>query len=270
MASDDPLAGADPSDASTFLPAATALLTQWGLQVGEQLHGLAEVEFYSHAPGHEDPFTHQHPGQRTQSSWYFHQEGKSFRGGTFKGLDLTFGPANVPTGILIRTLRKPDGSLVNGSSNCVEHLLTTTGHPTVAALHGALGGRTILEPGGPLQLVRLPKPLDRPVIATARVGLTLARAARYPAMTLYFGQPYRFLTEPTIRKGKPQTILALHRQGHETASLPRVVSSTKPAVQRAIDAFERGRNGDLTSFIGQRIATTAWPEVYGAWVAASD
>lgn len=266
MGSADPLAG-DPSDPTTFPVLAQRLLLQHGLRVGEALYRFVEIEFYASAPGHDDPFTHRHPAQMTEGRWYFHQEGRSYRGGTFKGLDLTFGPAEVPTGILLRTLQTPDGELVNGSSNCVERLLVETGYPTVAALDEALGGRRVDAPGGPLELVEAPR-LDREVLATARVGLTLARVARHPAMTTYFGRPYRFLTDPKVRKGKVQTVLALHRAGHDVERIREVASSTRAAVTRAIDAYERGwASGSLAPWHGVRLSNAEWAEAFGAWAA---
>ncbi|KAJ3085695.1 hypothetical protein HK102_013922 [Quaeritorhiza haematococci] len=53
---------------------------------------LSEIEFYFYDKCHHpDPFTHKQPQQLTRAQWYFHKQGNSYRGGTWKGLDITFG-----------------------------------------------------------------------------------------------------------------------------------------------------------------------------------
>jgi len=42
-----------------------------------------------------DPFTHKDPLQQTCGQWYFHKIGAQYKGGTYKGLDLTFGDVGV-------------------------------------------------------------------------------------------------------------------------------------------------------------------------------
>lgn len=258
----DPVAG-DPSDPATFPRLAERLLTRFALRAHDEVLRFVEVEVYAYADGHLDPFTHRHPAQMTRAGFYFHREGKSYRGGTFKGLDLTFGPEDVAGGILIRSLRTADGTIINGSCNCVEHLLRVTGRAGVADLDD---GRAITDPGGPLQVIPV-DPHDQPVVATARVGLTLARVARHPAMTTYFGAPYRFVTDPKVKKGKVQTVLALHRQGLDVDTIRRWASSTAVSVRRAIEAFERGREtASLEPWFGAKLPPAAWAEAYGAWV----
>ncbi len=42
-----------------------------------------------------DPFSHCDAMQQTCAQWYFHKTGGKYRGGTYKGLDVTFGIENV-------------------------------------------------------------------------------------------------------------------------------------------------------------------------------
>eukprot|EP00842_Homolaphlyctis_polyrhiza_P003978 jgi/Hompol1/4581/HPOL_003730-RA len=77
---------------------------------------LVEVELYlHHAVHHPDVFAHRHPEQLQYGRWYFHKLGNSFRGGTWKGLDLALGrpsPESGDThcGVLIRSIKPCDGS----------------------------------------------------------------------------------------------------------------------------------------------------------------
>ncbi|MEL6189583.1 MAG: hypothetical protein AAFU79_33585, partial [Myxococcota bacterium] len=76
---------------------------------GSRRFAIREVEAYLYGPGHEDPFAHQHPNQGTSGRWHFHRQGRSYRGGTFKGLDLTFGPPETRAGLLLRALSETAG-----------------------------------------------------------------------------------------------------------------------------------------------------------------
>lgn len=90
----------------TDLPGLGAyLLGQSCLRAGEQLFGLEEVELYLYDPVHHpDPYAHRNPLQQTRGRWVFHHAKDRFRGGSFKGLDISFGPERSWGGILIRTL----------------------------------------------------------------------------------------------------------------------------------------------------------------------
>src|SRR4051812_37511319 len=88
---------------------------------------FAELEMYYHGEGHLDPFAHAHPLQLRAGRWYFHRSGGSYRGGTFKGLDLTLGDGSATFGVLIRTIVGPDGSVITGPSRIVDFLLRLTG-----------------------------------------------------------------------------------------------------------------------------------------------
>jgi hypothetical protein len=54
-------------------------------------HRFTEVEMYYYGEPHPDPFTHRDPIQKYTGLWYFHRTAGVYRGGSFKGVDLTFG-----------------------------------------------------------------------------------------------------------------------------------------------------------------------------------
>jgi hypothetical protein len=81
-------------------------------------HRFEEIEFYCHSGIHQDPFAHCNPIQQSFGKWYafvsfnclalhfnswnfffryFHRNGNNYRGGSYKGVDLTFGAENVCT-----------------------------------------------------------------------------------------------------------------------------------------------------------------------------
>ncbi|MCB9766414.1 MAG: hypothetical protein H6739_41955 [Alphaproteobacteria bacterium] len=256
------LASADPDD---FGRIAELLLNRAVLSVSRKPHRLVEIELYLNGPGHADPYAHGDPVQRHAGRWYLHRTAGGLRGGSFKGLDLTLGPEGVPGGVLIRSLRDPDGRLINGCSLCVDHLLAQTGCTDVAALDAALGARRVWAPG-PLQLVADDALPRAPVLATARVGLTLKRWDEHPTMPAFLMRPYRFLTEPALPKGRLQTVLALHQQGRPPEAIRAATGSTARAIASAIAAYEAGLAIDsFERWRGQGLGSAALATAMGAW-----
>lgn len=120
------------------------------------LFRMCEVEIYANASKvHEDTFTHGDPQQETVGTWYFHKKGGTFKSGSFKGLDVTFGAPKLPVGFLIRSvlpLKSPDASdtatlrkedLVEGPSLVVDTLLAALG---VSSILDLVGGRDACLP----------------------------------------------------------------------------------------------------------------------------
>jgi hypothetical protein len=247
---------------------AAALLGGVVLVAGETRLRLLEVEVYLHSPAHPDPFVHRHPIQRQCGTWYLHRIGDTHRGGSFKGLDITFGAAGHG-GVLIRTLRGGDG-VSCGPSLCVDRLLAATGSASVAALDARLGGRSILDPDAPLHLVPITAPTPE-IWRTPRVGLTLKRVGEHREQPRYIGRPYRYLTDPrAVRKGRANLILALHHEGLSVGRIRALTGSPTRVISAYIDDFEAGRAlGDLTGWHGVALSTADFCQLYGAWMGRS-
>src|SRR5262249_8905126 len=130
--------GDEASYAAWFDTVARRLLCGCRLMVGSEAHRFTEVEFYYHGGGHLDLFTHRDPIQRETGLWYFHRTGGVYRGGSFKGFDLTFGGHGAFGGVLIRGIEQDEGPLVDGPSLCVDHLLRRTEAADVASLDEAI------------------------------------------------------------------------------------------------------------------------------------
>ncbi|CAJ0903158.1 11034_t:CDS:2, partial [Entrophospora sp. SA101] len=105
---------------------------------------IIELEFYfntlennsnDNALLHCDPYSHQHEHQKTSGEWYFHRVGKfGYRGGTRKGIDITFGNENAYGGILIRSIKRiidneddDENELIEGPSLIVDEILRLCG-----------------------------------------------------------------------------------------------------------------------------------------------
>ncbi len=248
---------------------APRLLLGCDLLLANEPHRLVEIEFYFHEPGvHEDPFTHRDPIQLTTGQWYLHRTGKGLKGGTYKGIDLTFG-GRAHGGILIRALECPDGRIVEGPSLCVDHILEVCGYTTVSELDRVVSGR---EAWGdiPLRLRWCDVLHDEPLVASGRVGLTLKRAAEHPKMPEMIFQPYRFLRRPRdLRKGRNYLILELSRTGKDVDEIAATTGSPTRSIQRQIDVYTQAR-GDahdptLSAFHDQALKPKVLAQMYGAW-----
>lgn len=106
------------------------LFNDYNLVINGTPYEINEIEFYLYNKNfHPDVYTHKHKDQNQPCHFYFHKLGQSnvYKGGTYKGLDITFGikiqdQNNNPNfsmtygGILIR-------SISTKSNNKLEHVI---------------------------------------------------------------------------------------------------------------------------------------------------
>lgn len=255
--------------ADWFAAVAGRLLNGVDLMVAGEVYRLVEVEAYFHGPAHPDPFTHRDPVQREYGRWYFHRTGGVYRGGSFKGVDLTFGDGTATFGVLLRSVVTPDGTLIDGPSRLVDHLLTRTATATVAELDGVIAGRPWWDAASPLALRPADPERTAEVVATARVGLTLRRARGVESAPRFVGRPYRFLTEPRrITKGRPQTVLALHRAGRDAAAIRETTGVAVRVIDKYVADFAVGGGAaDFGAYIGKELSTAGLCQMLGTWAA---
>jgi hypothetical protein len=228
----DLLCTASPPD-GVFSAAARVLLDESALLVGGELLHPTSVEFYYRSPRHPDPFVHGHPLQQQMARRYFHREGSSYRGGTYKGVDITFGGPGCYGGILIRSLLLPDGRVIDGPSLCVDVLLGLSGFSAISTLDAAIGPRRIDDPTSPLRCVSRRSPIaNRPLYATARVGLSSKRAACSPLCADYLARPYRYLNTPvSLKKGRRLLVTSLWERGLSVAEIAALTGSRARVIE---------------------------------------
>jgi hypothetical protein len=259
----------DAAFAAWFDQVARRLLCGCRLMVAEVPHRLTEVEFYYYGGSHLDLFAHRDPIQKQLARWYFHRTGGIYRGGSFKGLDLTFAGPAAFGGVLIRGLEQEGGPLVDGPSLSVDHLLRTTGTADVSALDEAIEGRPAWDADNPLRLVWSPELTERDVLKTARVGLSLKKLRKAEAPTRFIMKPYRYLSEPRrIAKGKIHMVLALHAAGVPAAEIREKTNCTKGAVDRYIADYEEGkREASFDPYFGVELGPRELCRLHGLWQA---
>ncbi len=243
------------------------LLNRARLVAGGSPHRFTEVEFYYHAPDHPDAFAHRDPLQKECGRWYFHRTGGVLRGGSFKGLDLTFGDGSAHGGVLIRGFEAADGTLIDGPSLCVDRLLDCTGATSLAQLDRAVAGLSAWDEDSTLILRAEAAGEPRPLHRSGRVGLTLKKAQPTSHLPRYLCRTYRYLSEPRrIAKGKLYLVLALHASGASADKIREITGCPKATVARYVADFEAGRqNADFGPFFGAELKPADLCRVHGVW-----
>ena len=230
-------------------------------------NGSSRSSFTCAAAEHPDPFTHGESLQLQCGRWYFHRSNGVYRGGSFKGLDLTFGDGTLYGGVLFRGLEMMDGTFIDGPSLLVDYLLTRTKAATVAVLDAMIANRAAWDASSPVFLEDVQPPRTQPLLCSGRVGLTLKNARNKPDATRYILRPYRYLTEPRkTAKGKPLMVLALHARGVSVEEIHRTTGCPRKSIQRYLEDFERGcRSRDFTAYLGTDLTPADLCRLHGTW-----
>lgn len=100
----------------------------------DHIYRICEIEFYIMNENHNDKYVHQDEHQKTYGKWYFHRtQSGNYKGGTYKGVDLTLGDDNTYFGILIRSIYSTEKSeMTEGPCRCVNTILELNNVKNVA------------------------------------------------------------------------------------------------------------------------------------------
>src|SRR5438552_2812252 len=84
------------------------LFFHYHLNINGKIYRILEIEYYFYNDNHSDVFTHGRPNNANELHWRFHKakesEKYSFRGGTYKGLDIAYSTKTKFYAILIRSI----------------------------------------------------------------------------------------------------------------------------------------------------------------------
>lgn len=219
--------------ATAFDSIAQLLINRIRLNVFGQRCRILEVEFYLHSTAHPDPFTHCHPIQQQVGQWYLHRVGSGFRGGSFKGIDLTFGSGTASGGILIRTLESAEGQIICGPSLCVDLILRSADCEKPADLDSQICETPAWSNACPLRVEQSPLVESELCHTSARVGLKGAKIQDKELATDYAARLYRFFIRPrAIKKGRPEVIRALLQQGHSHNEVHKLTGSPMRTIEK--------------------------------------
>lgn len=205
-----------PNQLQDHLPeVAKELLNATCLNVNGHLFRLMEIEFYVYNKNHCDVFAHRYDDQKTHCKWYFHKSANkqySYKGGTFKGLDITCGDADSYGGILIRSISDiKTGKIIEGPCRTVNKILELTDCKDIKELVQIKMKDDLDISNGILRLEKYDHG-ELEVFCSPRIGLTLKKTDSLILRKFYIWQLYRFLVFPTkISKGSKMTsYIAIH------------------------------------------------------------
>ncbi|CAJ0753822.1 23606_t:CDS:2 [Entrophospora sp. SA101] len=251
---------------------------------------IIELEFYfntlennsnDNALLHCDPYSHQHEHQKTSGEWYFHRVGKfGYRGGTRKGIDITFGNENAYGGILIRSIKRiidneddDENELIEGPSLIVDEILRLCGvdnlsiKEMVEVKWKGKSGISKYSTGvsspyfiksssqSSMKHKRKSNNLKHKEIVynSPRVGLTLSNTNPSPNLRLNFLlKPYRFFIKPhLIKKGKAQLIIGLYDRYQDINKVAEISGTSRSIVENYLKEFKLDSD-NIDEFLGKK------------------
>ncbi|EFC40849.1 predicted protein [Naegleria gruberi] len=238
----------------TFVSISDYLFNNTELVVKDKTYRLAELEYYFTCPPvHNDPFSHCHDLQATRGEWYFHQSlaktnDNNYKGGSYKGLDISIGSAGFKGGILIRSLLKSDNkTLVEGPSKCVDEIIGAYDCDNIQEfVTKCFKGQKHFQALSTSSAFYL-KPIDTPysdtMVKSARVGLTLKQKTQQKERVEYIFKPYRHcLKAKDIKKGKHLMTIILYRdlmKAGESGVVKKVETATgSSGLSKYFDTYE--------------------------------
>lgn len=179
------------------------LLNHCLLKVDQETYRLVEIEYYLHSDVHPDPYVHCNPDQLLMHCFYFHKFGTgTYKAGTFKGMDLTFGDLNQKAyfGILVRSIENiKTGELIEGPCNVVNKILHT--YHCESIIDFTNGDNLNMFENDRNFIVVISDELEkRPLRFGPRFGLS----KKYPE---YQNKNYRYTSHHGIKKAKSTLIL---------------------------------------------------------------
>lgn len=157
----------------SFLSIADKFLNNTQISIKGKLYRIYEVEFYWLSDIHKDEYTHGFADQAEYGKFYFHKlsNGMSFKGGTFKGMDITLG-YNDHFGVLIRAIYDISGNkFIQGPCLTVNEILKETGHEKIINLVESLPNLSCVT-HDELKLVDLDIPDTNEIFSGPRIGLS--------------------------------------------------------------------------------------------------
>lgn len=239
-----------PTYQTKFHRMARNIMGNYRLNMKGTCFDIIELEFYLSDDVHKDPFIHADEDQTIPGRWYFHrQNGKGYKSGTYKGLDITFGYGTsvnkVYGGILIRSIRSEEGVVIEGPCRVVNIILQKCQVSSIAELVGDAGTLPVdhevlrLEESAPIDLSNM--------CCGPRVGLTLKKYTL--PREQYLMTHYRFVANPSlVRKFKSGLILALYQQ----AALEGVNWCRQKQIENYINLYNNAE-GKASNYDGKRL-----------------
>lgn len=183
-------------------------LLQSHLRVKDQAFRILEVEHYQN----EDPYTHCDREQYHHGTFYFHRiNGKGFKEGSFKGMDITAGTGDTCNAYLIRSIGN-DTEVIEGPCLVVQKILGILGHIKVKEFHADYvkvnPELSVDQPDSEFYLEFPDECTDISIHSSPRVGLKFKSMAGHTAKNVlkWCMAPLRHTVIPTKLKKQKCTL----------------------------------------------------------------
>lgn len=230
---------------STFNYYADKLINNSFLVINGHKYNIMEIEFYLTCKDHPDPFTHQDKDQSIPNKWYFHKKGKTYKQGTYKGLDITFRPSHLSPnekcygGILIRSIYNiSNKKFIEGPCNVVDHILNMCQYDSI---HNFVNNNDKLDINDTFsQLHILPRKRSIiPLYNSPRVGLTLKQLNNL--RVVYIMKNYRYMIEPQVfKKNRALIALQLYEENTDISTISKCMNMPEKRIHNYIATYKLG------------------------------
>ena len=230
-----------------FFKMCDTILNKYALRVNDELYEFMELEVYLYCDGHLDPYVHKAKDQSIPEMFYFHKSGNSYKGGTYKGLDITFGfkEKEAYGGILVRSIRKiGETNTIEGPCKTVDKILEICKKDSIQDL---VGDKQMKINNDILKIEKHNMQVTDKTIRSPRVGLKLKK----PPYEEYTMKRYRYTKGVCISKYKPLILLSTYLDGDEYDK----------KIETYIEEFKK--DIDLNEYYGKNMTTKELIRVYG-------
>lgn len=218
-----------------FYDCANNLMNNYQIKINNKFFDLLEIEFYYYdKKTHPDKYTHRNEMQKHSLQWYLHRFNNSIalKGGTRKGLDITFGTNNTFGGILVRAIRNTiNDDEKYGPSLTVDKIMEELTIKDIKILSNLIENQKINET--PLRLVPKENVLSKYIYRGPRIHLS-------PPCMKYYNSYYRFVLLDT----KTKSILEKEKIAYIAYKMGRDIDEIRDDLgyKMNIEAYEKNIN----------------------------
>lgn len=239
-----------------FKKLAHIILNRCTLYVNNSEFKIEEIEFYYKSKDHNDTCVHGVDDQLNNGTWYLHKyKNGSYKNGTWKGIDLTFGnrKENIYGGILLRTISS-NNNTISGSCNVVNNIMTKLNVDTVNEFGNIVAGKDALDKKTKLY-IKKNRDDDDKIYCGIRVGLSFNDLK-------YTFSEYRFLTN--VRDIVKYRNTVISKLFNDNKSIDDIINETKlkkHVIDKAIKEFKSGQ--ELDNFDAKDMNQQQINKIYG-------
>lgn len=218
------------------------LLKDIVLIIAGEEYSLEEIELYYYSNNHRDRYTHRSADQLQNSKWYFHKfKNGSYKGGTYKGLDITIGNGiDAYGGILLRSIMNINTNMfIQGPCKIVDHIIEQTENGSLQELINEMNDLDVFNKKNEFYLKHNKKSGEKSsetIFSGPRVGLSL----KFPK---YLIKNYRFIKKPNkIVKYRNTIISSLYYTGMDANKIHKITKISMKSIKDSIEDFDKGVN----------------------------